>query len=233
MRRALWLACDLAREGPSPGRAAAVLVYPALLLPLQSGLIDGALSGTGVIPGWLGLRLSMTLAALPCGIAALGVTLEAFFPRRIRGDIEPILATPLTERELIAACALPGWLLAVLAPLTTHLLALAGYALGAGRLPEAAASQYAWSVLATAVAMVWITAAVTRAMFAARSLGAAMAWGMAGFLPAAATDLLCAVAHFFMPQAAWAVLGLSLAAAVATLRWCAGAARREQLLLPA
>ncbi|HKY32530.1 MAG TPA: hypothetical protein VJV23_08345 [Candidatus Polarisedimenticolia bacterium] len=230
MRRALLVAADLAREALTSPRWWMIPPMMGLLLPIQMGVTDGLAAGRGsaVI---LDLRLWLVTNALwPC-LIWLGLAAEILFPRKLRGELEPLLAAPISGRELGLGFALPAAGAAALFVAAGIPATLLGYRMGAGRLPADPAWEAAYLLLAVWADSLVAGAAVLHAFFRAQSAGGFLLRSCLALLPlAAAEGALFMLRGAGRRAACLGLLALMIAGGILLLRWAGSRLDRERLL---
>ncbi len=175
MRRALWIAADLSREAITRPGLIALSIGMIVLVPLQMGLSIGALSRLVIPQGWG--RDFLTASAFCPAMSAVFLFGGLIVPRLLTHQMEPLLASPASDREIAIGCVLPFLALAVAGSIPASAFTLAGYALAAGGPPAGVAARCLDLVLAMQAANLWIGCALIRSI---RRLGspAFTAWNI-------------------------------------------------------
>jgi hypothetical protein len=190
MKRALWVALDLSRDGLTRRTSLATGVFLVLWLSFQAGLVEGALAQR---PAWIAdlLERSLSLRALWPGLAVATLTAEVIFTRRIAREMEPLLASPATARELVWGFALPA--LAALPFLTLASLppTILGSWLTSSGDSRTIAGELAWSGLAIPAAGLWILVATIDAALHAKDTTALLLRSLVGFVPIVIMEGCC------------------------------------------
>jgi hypothetical protein len=178
VKRSLWIAADLLKDAAASGAFWSVGAFLGMWLPLQAGLIDGLVSRGFPL---FGLRHSMTLNACWPALAVLGLHAHVFLPRRIRRELEPLLLTPVDDRDLVAGLSLPMVGVMLAAPPIAFCLNMAGFRFAAGHLPEGMPREFGMLCLSTQVACLWLTAASVDASLRSTTQAGYMARLLAGY----------------------------------------------------
>jgi len=231
VRGIVWIALDLAVEARR--RTAFLwLTVPFLAWwPFQMGFIDGGAAASPLWASGFGFRHSLVMGAAWPAVAGLGMLAEIVVPRKLAGELEPLLATPVSERELVAAFAAPTFAATLVYPLIAHPLALAGYRLGAGCWPPEGGRGFLHLCLSAQVAGAWLAASGVASLFACRGTSGFMLGSLSGYgalIPADAGQAVlafCGLSRWIGPA-----LIVSLAAGVAALWLVARRVPREALL---
>ncbi|HET9480709.1 MAG TPA: hypothetical protein VFP98_03050 [Candidatus Polarisedimenticolia bacterium] len=233
MSRICWIAADLIRETRALGRRHWITLVFAILWPAAMALIDGGSARGMVWPDGMGLRHSIVLNAVGPGSLAMVILIEVFHARRLRRELEPLLAAPVTDIEIVLGTALPSLASVAILALASFPLVRLSTSLGAGRPIGSLAGQLAMHLLASAAGGVWATVILLHAAFrSATESGLAMR-AAAGFLLPGLLDTGVAAAGLLGPPRAPAVvLAAGLAAGVAALPVAAFRLKREDLLDP-
>lgn len=185
MTRAFWIAADLIKDAAASGSFLGLVVFLGLWLPFQAGLIDGLNARAGQVPA---LRHSIVMNASWPALAILGVHAQVFFPRRFRRELEPLLAAPVTDLEIVVGLSLPVLIVMAGSPPVTFVLNRLGLRLAADALPDEMSGQFCQLWLATQVACLWLTAFGLDASFKARTQGAYVIRATIGYLVLAGVD---------------------------------------------
>jgi len=164
MRAARIVALDLAREAARSPALWLLAPFLAIYLPFQHGLVDGLVT----VP-FVSVRLSLSASAVMPSIAMLALFMEVILPRKLEGAMEPLLASPASDSDLVIGHALPVMGLQLAAVAAGIPVAMAGYRLGNGRWPPEALSDALFMVLAGPAVGLLLLGASARALMAARS----------------------------------------------------------------
>ena len=91
MRPAFLIAADIARVVGRTWTIPVVMLNLVAYMPFQQGLIDG---WTG--SAWIAMRLTLSVHALLPSLMMMIVFAEVIVPRKLRREMEPLLAAPVT-----------------------------------------------------------------------------------------------------------------------------------------
>lgn len=227
MRAALIVALDLSREAARSPALWVLAPFLSLYLPFQHGVVDGLATVS-----FVSVRLSLSASAVMPSIAMLALFMEVILPRKLAGAMEPLLASPLPDRDLLIGHALPVLGLQLAAVAAGIPVAMIGYRLADGCWPPEALSDALFMGLAGPAVGLLLLGASARALMAARS---ALSFSLRT-LPVAAALVPLDVLLMGMRWAGYrrACLGIPLflmAAGVAWLAWAMRRLDREMLLM--
>ncbi|MGH9870299.1 MAG: hypothetical protein ACREAA_19350 [Candidatus Polarisedimenticolia bacterium] len=227
MRLSFLIALDIARVVGRTWTLPIAMLNLVAYMPFQQGLIDGWTRSA-----WVAMRLTLSVQALLPSVMMIIVFAEVIVPRKLRREMEPLLAAPVTDRELLLGHAWP-----MLALMAVNLVigipgALLGYRLAAGGYPADILFEIAFMVAAYVAVGTMVCGLMLVALTRCGSLAAFM---VRALLPLAALiplDLLIAFLRWAGLHSA--ALGVVLAAVAggALFLWrVTGRLDREALLL--
>jgi hypothetical protein len=226
VRPALWIAADLLREALAVPALRVMAPLLALGMPAYHGALDGWL-GTPENP----MRLWLSAGAVMPAVLLVGLFADVIMPRILTGEIEPLLAAPVTDRHLVLAHMAPvalcqGLYLVVGIPLT-----MGGFHLVHGAFPEDVWRDALHLALGSTAASLLVAATMGRALMSCRSVGA---FALRSVLPLGGVAVLDALCWALRAAGHARVVPLVLAGAAALGAAAVGAAasslRRERLL---
>ena len=165
MRAAAILAFDLAREAARSPALWVLSPFLAIYLPFQHGVVDGLATVS-----FVSVRLSLSASAVMPSIAMLALFMEVILPRKLAGAMEPLLASPASDRDLVIGHVFPVVCLQLAGVAAGIPMAMAGYRLGAGRWPPEPLSDALFMGLAGPAAGLLLLGASARALMAAQSV---------------------------------------------------------------
>lgn len=232
MRNAFWIAVDAAL-GAAPGTWGWCLgLFLLLVTPFQVGLTDGPAAR---LPLWGeagGLRGTLLMFGCWPAISAAGICVDGVLARRLRGEMEPLLASPVTSREIVFGCALPVLVVSLVAPIVTAPIARLGYVLLAPAPAPPVAAEFLRACLATWGAGAWMSGVLVDASLRATdSASLAARTFLCGCLPLLACDVACLGARVAGWRAAPVVVDVvTIAAGLILLDHTARRLDREALL---
>jgi hypothetical protein len=166
--RASCIASELLADLSSRPAQVLLLGFCSLLYPALMGMADGGISHVpGLAADGLGLRHSMVTAMLGPASMVLVIVTELLFPRKLRRELEPFLAAPVTSSEIVL-----GWALVPAAAATLYVVAAFPLCeLGFGVISRSPLTHLGADVIAftlsTAVSTVWVLAGSLDALFKA------------------------------------------------------------------
>ena len=219
MKRAFWIAVDLTRDALASVSFVFLTVFLGLWLPFQAGLLDGGISRLITAPG---MRHSLVMNASWPSLAVLGLHAHVFFPRRLKRELEPMLAAPVADGEIVLGLALPVLAVMAIVPPLTFALNMLGYRLTAGCLPSGLGAELARLWLAMPVACLWLSAFSIDAAFRSTDQGSYLLRVAAGYLVLSALDAILFTLSFTgFPRLVVPAMALALAGGAAAL-WIVG-----------
>jgi hypothetical protein len=195
VRPLFWIAADTLKEMLTRPGLLAAAGGVVVLIPLQTGIVDGTLSRM-TAPWGPGVHGLLTTAALCPAMSAVIVFSGIILPRHLTHELEPILSAPVTDRAIAFGWVLPPVALAVAGSIPASAATLAGIAMATGAPPPSAMIEWLDLVLAIQVPNAWMACALLRSARRSASPGF-MVWNvLLAFLGLAVLD---AAAIWFSP----------------------------------
>jgi hypothetical protein len=227
VRAALWIAADLGREALAMPAFRIMAPLLVLALPAHQGALDG----------WAGIpanpmRLWLSAGAIMPAVLLVGLFADVIMPRILSGEMEPLLATPVTDRDLVLAHMAPvavcqGIYLALGIPVT-----MGAYRLTAGFFPEGVWAEVLHLALGSTAASLLVAASMGRALMRCRSVGSFVLRSFVPLLAVALLDMTCWTLRWSgHPGGVPAVLAGTLAVSALAVRRAAASMRRDRLLM--
>jgi len=233
MRAAVWIALDAVAEArPRSGLQCAMFLFLVLFVPFHAGFTDGPGSRIEAWRSTGGFRGSLVMFGMWPAVAASGFVVNVVFPRRLRGQCEPLLAAPPSVRSIVAGHALPVLLVSIAGPLITFPMASLGLGVLSPGGAQATGAGFLRACLVTWGAGTWMASALIHASLHARDAESILARAcLRGCLPLLAFDLVLGAAGLsgaggFVPP----MLLVVLAAGIGSLLHVADGVDREELI---
>lgn len=226
MKAAFWIAADLAREAIATPAMRAIAPLMMAAMPAWQGLLDG----------WIGseanpMRLWLSGNAIMPSILLAGLFADIVMPRLLAGEMEPLLAAPVRDRDIIVAHMIPVAACQAIYLIAGIPITMAAYRLASGAFPAHVWRDAAHLALGSTTASVLVAASMGRALVTCRSVGSFL---LRAFLPLTGIALLDVVCWLLRwtghPDVAPVVLAGALVSAFALAWWAAGRLDRERLL---
>jgi len=226
VKATLWIAADLARETMATPALRVIAPLLMTIMPAYHGMLDG----------WIGadanpMRLWLSGSAIMPSVLLAGFFADIVMPRVLGAEMEPLLAAPVRDREIVAAHMLPLAACQVVYLIAGIPLTMAAYRLASGTFPEHVLREAAYLALGSTAASLLVAAGMARALMTCRSVGSFL---LRSFVPLAGVALLDVVCWLLRwnGRHAWAIVllaGALLAACAAAWR-AGGALERERLI---
>ena len=226
MRATLWIAADLAREALATPALRVIAPLLMTIMPVYHGMLDGWF-GSDVNP----MRLWLSGSAIMPPILLAGFFADVVMPRVLGAEMEPLLAAPVRDREIVAAHMLPLAACQAVYLMVGIPLTMAAYRLASGAFPAHVWQESVYLALGSTAASLLVAASMARALMTCRTVGSFL---LRSFVPLAAVALLDVACWLlrWIGRPGWAMAllaGTLLAACAAAWRAC-GALERERLI---